>query len=156
MVKPWIDKILKRIFYDEKGFTLIEIVVVMVLMGILLIMTAPRMYNWATKDSDNFALFTSTITKAFDDSFLNDRTNFLVIHLYEPFEEETEMGDEIFGRNNGLSVVLFEEGKFVENERKVFKFREFDDDFRIEEVVLGLPILVATSENIIVSYYTEF
>ena len=125
------------LFNDERGFTLIEMIIVVVLLSTLGMVIAPAFSKFISRESDNFAIFTGTITKAFDDSFLNDRVNFLIIHLYDSSSEETELGDEIFTRNNGITIANLKDGKFVENGRKVFKFREFGDSFRVESVILS-------------------
>ena len=130
---------IKKILKDDQGFSLIELMIVIVLMTTLLMVVGPTFSKYLTKARDNFALFTGTIVKVFDDSFLYGRTNFIIIHLYDPFEgdSETEMGDEIFKRNNAISVVNIKDGKYVEKKSKIFRHRQFDDDFRIEKVVLS-------------------
>lgn len=128
---------LRKLPRDTEGFTLIELMVVVAIIAILGMMLAPRLTRFLSKERNNFAILTGTIVTAFDDAFFHNRTNFLIVHLYEPYSEETEMGDEIFKHANGLTVAYIKDGKFVESKNRALKTREFDNDFKIEEVLLA-------------------
>ncbi len=143
----------------EEGFTIIEMMVVLVIISIFALAAVPRMTSYFSNKRENFAIMTGYITKTFDDAFLNNRTNFLVIHLYEPGapvdnEEENEERAALFARNNGLSVINFFEGKFQLNERKVLKPRELPDSFQITRVLLADGREFA-SGSVIIPFYPQ-
>jgi len=128
---------------------MIIVIVVVSLMGILVI---PRMSVFLGNKRENFALFTGMISKTYDDSFLHDRTNFLVIHLDEPSSDDTDIEDDVFKRQNGVSVLNYAENKFRETEKKILKFREFPSSFRIEQVLLSTGEIIGNG-SVMVPFY---
>ncbi len=144
-----------KILKDNSGLTLIEIMVIITLLSIITAAAVPKISGFFSNKRENFAIFTGIITKVFDDSFLNDKTNYLVVHLFEASEseEETESG-EIFSRQNGLSVVNLIDDKFVENERNIFHFKQFPDSFKIEEVILASGESI-TMGSVMIPFYPQ-
>jgi len=143
----------------EEGFTIIEMMVVLVILSIFALAAVPRMTSYFSSKRENFAIMTGYIAKTFDDAFLNNHTNFLVLHLYEPGappenEEENEERAALFAGNNGLSVINFFEGKFQLNDRKVLKPRELPDSFRISKVLLADGREFATG-SVIIPFYPQ-
>lgn len=130
---------IKNAIEGNDGFTLIETIIVIVVLSITTMAVIPRLTTYFSNKRENFAIATGYITKTFDDAFLNNRTNFLTIHLYEPGSaiEENEEKAALFSQNNGFSVLNAEGGKFVLNDRKVLKPREFPESFRIEKVLIA-------------------
>lgn len=114
----------------------------------------PRISRFFDSKRNNFLTLTTVIAKTFDDSFLKDRTNFLMIHLYEPMEELDEE-NEIFSRTNGISVVTMDrEGKFHDSKNRLLKYREFSESFRLEAVVLSTGEKIGTG-NVLIPFYPK-
>jgi len=147
----WIKK---NLLGDNSGFTLIEMIIVIVIMSILALSVGPRMTSFFSTERENFAISTGLITKIFDDSYLNNRTNYLVIHLYETGDGSLEEKSEIFRRNNGLSVLLLEDGVFKDNKRKILKNRAFPESFRFEKVVLANGEIIAMG-SVLIPFYPQ-
>ncbi|OHD69064.1 MAG: hypothetical protein A2W19_17590 [Spirochaetes bacterium RBG_16_49_21] len=127
-----------RVLADSSGFTLIEMAIVIVVLSILFLIVTPRISRVINSERDSFAIFTGMIAKTFDDSFLHNKINYLVVHLQSPNAEETELNKDILNRHNAVSVINIIKGSFVENKRKSLKWREFPPDkFLIEEVLLA-------------------
>lgn len=137
----------------NKGFTLLEIIIVMVIISVLGLLIIPRMSGIFNVKRNNFLILTATIAKTFDDSYINSRINALVVHLYEP-GEETEEENEIYSRRNGISVVTFEKGLPIDSKNKNFKPREFPDSFKIEEILLPGGITYSTG-YVTIPFYPE-
>jgi prepilin-type N-terminal cleavage/methylation domain-containing protein len=72
----------KKIFLTH-GFTLIEILIVISIISVMSLIIAPRMSKIFDSKRSNFLILTAMIAKTFDDSFVNDRLNFVLLHLYE-------------------------------------------------------------------------
>jgi prepilin-type N-terminal cleavage/methylation domain-containing protein len=116
---------------DDSGFTFIEIMVVLAVMSIMALAVAPRMTNFFKNERENSAILTGLIARTFDDSFLNDRINYLAIHLYDPGDEANETADktlkDIYSRRNAVSVLRLEDGTFRDNRRRILESRSFAD-----------------------------
>lgn len=140
----------------NKGFTLLEIIIVMVIISILGLLIIPRMSGIFNTKRNNFLILTATIAKTFDDSYLSNRQNILIVHLHEPnSDSEEEQESEILSRTNGISVVnLDSKGLLTDSKNKILKYREFPDSFKIEEVLLSTGEPVATG-NVLIPFYPE-
>lgn len=136
----------------NQGFTLVEILIVIVIISIMSLIVVPRISNIFDSKRSNFVILTTMIAKTFDDSFINDRLNFLLLHLYEPMQN-TDLEEEVFSRGNGVSIVVRNEnGKFEDNPNKLLQYKEFSDSFRIEEVILSSGERISTG-NVLIPYY---
>ncbi len=145
----------KKSLLNDKGFTLVEIIIVLVIISVMSLLIIPRISNIFDSKRNNFFTLTTIMAKTFDDSFIKDRMNFLMIHLYEPMEEDIEQENEIFSRPNGVSVVILnDEGKFVDSPNKLLKYREFPDSFKIEEVILSTGEKIGIG-NVLIPYYPK-
>jgi len=101
----------RRALAGESGMTLIEIVIVLVIISVMAMLAVPRVSSFlGGSRREDFVIFTGMIAKTYDDSFLNDRTNYLVIHLNEGTPEPSELNKDVFSRHNGLSVVNLVDG----------------------------------------------
>lgn len=122
---------------DRRGFTLIELIVVLAVFSILSIVVMPRLINILSSTRDNFFLLSTVIAKSFDDSFINKRTNFIIIHCNNTESDTEELPHSIFDRQNGISVAIVDDNKeFMDNPNKLLKYREFPDSFLIKKVIL--------------------
>ena len=131
------NKILRNISKDNQGFTLIEIIIVVVVISISAMIVIPRIGGFFSSDRENFAVLTGTIVKTFDDAFINGRVNYLAVHLFETGDQTLEENENnIFARENSLSVLNFANGTFTDNPKKILRPRAFPDSFRFEEVIL--------------------
>jgi prepilin-type N-terminal cleavage/methylation domain-containing protein len=139
---------------DNKGFTLLEMIIVIVIVSIMALLIAPRITDILGSRRGNFIILTSIIAKTFDDSFIRGNVNFLVVHLYEPNPElDVEANPDIFSRRNGISVVrLDENGKFIDSKNKILQFKEYPESFKIKEVLLSSGEKV-TQGNVIIPFY---
>ena len=146
---------LKKHISADDGFTLIEIIIVIVVMSIMAMMVAPRMTRFLGDESKNFNLITGIIAKTYDDAFLNDNMNYLAFHLYEPFTDDTgQEVEEVLQRNNAISVLQRQDGKFVDHPREILKSRQFNDSFKLVEVLLSTGEKI-TSGNVLVPFYPQ-
>ncbi len=143
----------KKNLINNKGFTLLEITIVVVIISVLSLLIIPRISSMLDSKRNNFFILTTVMAKTFEDSFTYDRTNFLVIHLHESMDSEEE--NEVFSRPNGVSVVTMDdEGKFVDSKNRYLKYKEFPDSFKIEEVILSTGEKVGIG-NVMIPYYPK-
>ena len=132
-----IPRRITRALRESGGFTLIEMIIVISILSIMALIVAPRISNFMGRERGSFIILTSLIAKTFDDSFIRERTNFLVVHLYERDLETAQFGEDIFSRENGVSVVLLDkDGRFVDSPNRLLKYQGFSaSSFRIDEAV---------------------
>jgi hypothetical protein len=100
------------------------------------LIVAPRIPHFLSNQRGNFIILTTLIAKTFDDAFIRERTNYLVVHLRQRDMELSGYSDEVFGRDNGISIVtLGGDGRFTESSNRLLKYHHFADTFSIEEVL---------------------
>jgi prepilin-type N-terminal cleavage/methylation domain-containing protein len=142
----------KKIFSSRQGFTLIELMIVISILSVMSLIVAPRLSNIFDSKRSNFIILTSMIAKTFDDSFINDRLNFILIHLYEPMSIK-DTDDKVFNRKNGVSIVMRNEaGNFEDNKNKLLQYKPFSDSFKIEEILLSTGEKITTG-NVLIPFY---
>jgi prepilin-type N-terminal cleavage/methylation domain-containing protein len=153
---PVIHFFRRRILKCQKGVTLVEILVTALIISILVGIVGPRVSGFLSNKRENLVIFTGIIKKVFDDAFLNDKVNYLVIHLSDSTLSESDDEDEsnLLSRDNGISVANLVDGRFVESTRKLFTHKKFPDSFRIDEVVINTGETI-TSGNVIVPFYPQ-
>lgn len=140
---------------DNGGFTLLEIIIVLTILSIMSILVVPRISHYLGSARNNFLTTTTMIAKTFDDAVLNDRVNFLIIHLHERDLEITDDTQEILQRNNGVSVAnLDENNRFVDSQNKLLSEQEFNDSFLLKKVVFPDGTSMETG-NVIVPFYPQ-
>ncbi len=137
---------------DNRGFTLLELIIVIVIVSIMTLLVTPRISVFMSGRRSNFMVLQQTIAKAFDDSFIRNRTNFLVFHMGEAASDLTDLGENIFSRKNGISVVNFSEGEFKDNPNPLLSYREFPASFKIEEVLIASGDKSSTG-SVLVPFY---
>ncbi len=120
----------------NQGFTLIEIIVVLSIISIITMFSMPQIGRFFNGKEKNMGLLTSMITKTFDDSFLNDRINYIVFHLSSAGDDEDKK-EALFSRQNGVSVVNLVNGNFEETKRKLLKNIIFKNSFKLNEILLS-------------------
>lgn len=137
------------------GFTLLEVIIVIVIISIMTLLVAPRISNFFTGSKGSFIVLTTMLAKTFDDSFVKDRMNFLMVHLNDAGTELHEANQDLFSRRNGISVVTLEDdGKFTDSMNKLLKYREFPSSFKFEEVVLSTGEKVRNG-NVVIPFYPQ-
>jgi prepilin-type N-terminal cleavage/methylation domain-containing protein len=142
----------KKIFSANHGFTLIELLIVISIISLMSLIVAPRMSNIFDSKRSNFIILTAMIAKTFDDSFVNDRMNFVLLHLYEPMSINDTV-DKVFSRKNGISVVVRNEtGNFEDNKNKLLQYKPFSDSFKIQEILLSTGEKITTG-NVLIPFY---
>ncbi|MFC1670791.1 prepilin-type N-terminal cleavage/methylation domain-containing protein [Spirochaetota bacterium] len=142
--------------FDNRGFTLIEILIAVVVISIVAVVVVPRFTHFFSGTRENFSVTLGMITKTFDDSFINNRINYLTLHLHSPDSEEIEstLENKIFQRRNGISVVNLIKGEFKDNKRRLLKFKKFPESFKLEEVVLSSGEVI-TEGNVLIPFYPQ-
>jgi len=137
---------------SDAGFTLIEIIIAVTLVAVLTVTVIPRLTGFLGSRAESFKLFTGLISKTYDDAFLNDRVNYLTVHIDGGEIGETGDNSKIFQRKNGLSVLNFVKGEFRDNPRKILKYRKFPDSFKIDSVLMssGEPV---KSGTVLIPFY---
>lgn len=142
----------------NEGFTLIEIMIVIVILSVMAMVALPRMTSFFNSERENTAITTGLIVKTFDDSYLNDNINYFTVHLYDPWEKDKEQSDseseEIHSKRNAISVLRLADGKFSQVERSILKPRDFPDSFRFEEAVLSSGEVIKNG-NVILPFYPD-
>jgi hypothetical protein len=132
---------------------MIEILTVVAILGIIMAAVVPQI-GILQSGKRNLKIFTSLITKVFDDSYLNGRVNYMAVHLNDSKQDQTELANKIFSRRNGISVLNISNNQFVENKRDIFKFRNFPGSFVIEQVVLSSRERIARG-SVIIPFHTD-
>lgn len=124
---------------DNRGFTLLELVVVITLLSLLTLAIAPRFTSYLGNQRRHISVVREMIVKTFDDSFTRNRINLLAIHLAIPDNDLTEDENiEILSRTNGISVVTFDAyGQMHDSSNKLLKYQSFPDTFSISRVILS-------------------
>ncbi len=147
-------KNLPFLFLGSKGFTLIETLIVLVILSISALAVAPRLTGFFSSERKNTSAATTLMVKTFDDAFIHGSTDFLLIHLAQPSDDDRpeSMPEKIFSRRNALSVVQLSDGIFADHKKDILKPKQFPDSFRIEEVLYPGGNAV-TSGNILVPFY---
>lgn len=138
--------------FGEQGFTLIEIVIVVALLAVLGGTILPALSGFFSSKYEHFKILTGIIARTYDDAFLRDRINYLVIHIDGSDRGFSDEDIDIFQRRNGFSVVNYKDGRFTDNERKTLSNRKFPDNFRIEAVLLNTGEPVRTG-NVLIPFY---
>lgn len=137
---------------------MVEIMVVITIISIMSMVAVPRISGFFSNKRENLAVFTGIAVKTFDDSFLHEKINYLVIHLSSGSvgsdDALSSSSKDIFSRGNGLSVVNLMDGAFQDNPRKLFRYKHFNDSFRVEEVVLSSGEIIQ-SGNVLIPFYPQ-
>lgn len=144
----------KKMRHDSRGFTLIEIVVVVAIISILFMIAVPRVTRIFSTQRENFAIFTGMIAATFDDAFLKNRTDFFTIYLTAPDPDDTMGQKDVFNRKNGVAVLNYVDGEFIDSRKKTLKFKEFSQSFLIEEVVTSTGETI-TNGNVMIPFYPQ-
>ncbi len=148
-------RFLKSRCRDNGGFTLLEIIIVLTILSIMSILVVPRVSHYLGSTRSNFLKTTTIIAKTFDDAVLNDRVNFFMIHLHEPDLEMTDDTQEIFQRNNGVSVAnLDENNRFVDSQNKLLSKQNFNNSFILKKVIFPDGSSMDNG-NVIVPFYPQ-
>lgn len=127
---------LRNIFrLDDRGFTLIEMIVAISVISLLFMLAIPRISRIVGTQREKFAIVTGMLAMTFDDAFLKHRTNFFTVYLGTPEAGDSGPQNDVFNRKNGVAVLNYVNGEFVDSKRKSLQFREFGDSFLLEDVL---------------------
>lgn len=140
--------------HDDRGFTLIELVVVIAIISILFMIAVPRITRVFSSQRENFAIFTGMVAATFDDAFLKNRTDFFTIYLTAPDPDDAMGQKDVFNRKNGVAVLNYVNGEFVDTKRNKLKFKEFSQSFLIEEVIPPTGEAI-TNGNVMIPFYPQ-
>lgn len=143
-----------KMAHDARGFTLIELVVVIAILSILMMIAVPRVTRIFSSQRENFAIFTGMIAATFDDAFLKNRTDFFTIYLTAPDPDDAMGQKDVFNRKNGIAVLNYVNGEFVDTKRKTLRFKEFPQSFLIEEVLPPSGEAI-TNGNVMIPFYPQ-
>jgi hypothetical protein len=132
---------------------MIEILTVVAILGIISAAVVPQL-GILQSGKRNLKIFTTIITKVFDDSYLNGRINYMAVHLNDSKQDKSELANKIFSRKNGLSVLNISNDQFIENKRDIFKFRNFPNSFLVEEVVLSSREKISMG-SVLIPFHTD-
>jgi prepilin-type N-terminal cleavage/methylation domain-containing protein len=142
-----------RALAGREGFTLIELIVVISIFAVMAMIVAPRIGNYINAERSGLIVIRAVLSKAFDDAFVNGRTNYAVFHLYERDMELSKFNEGVFNRSNAISVlVLGSDGTFQDSPHRLLKHHTFPDSFRLEEVVFSGGQTVRRG-NVLVPFY---
>jgi len=144
----------RKLTPDNRGFTLVEIVVVIAIVAVFFMIAAPRVTRVFSSQRENFAICTGMIVKTFDDAFLHNRTNYLTIHLQSPDPDDSLGQTDVFNRSNGISVLNIVNGEFVDSKLKSLRFKQFSEAFQIEEVILANGEKLRNG-NVMIPFYPQ-
>ncbi len=124
---------------DDRGFTLIELIVAISVISLLFMIAIPRVGRVIGTQQDKFAIVTGMLAMTFDDAFLRHRTDFFTVYLSSPGADagagDTGQVKDVFNRKNGVAVLNYVDGEFVDSTRKSLQFKEFGDSFLIDDVL---------------------
>ena len=142
------------IFRENKGFTLIELVVVMAIIALMSVIALPKLSGFFGNNRKESAILRSYIEAVTDDSFVKRKTNYLCIHLQRAGEKNAELFNDKYNETNIINVYEFDNGKFIQNKSNILKDRSFSSSFTLDEVILegGKSI---TSGNILIPFYSD-
>lgn len=149
-----LEFIKRKLSPDNRGFTLVEIVVVIAIVAVLFMIAAPRVTRVFSSQRENFAIFTGMIVKTFDDAFLHNRTNYLTLHLQSPDPEDSLGQADVFNRSNGISVLNIVDGEFVDSKLRSLRFKSFSEAFQLEEVILSNGEKLRNG-NVMIPFYPQ-
>jgi hypothetical protein len=139
---------------NNRGFTFIEVTIITVILGVMALMIVPRLSPVLGPGRANFALISTIIAKTFDDAYVNERINFIVVHLNQSDRESSgEPVESVLSRKNGISVVNMDQnGKYYDCPNRLLKYKEFSESFKFDEVILSTGERV-TSGNVLIPVY---
>ncbi len=143
---------IKTAVRDNRGFSLLELIIVLVIISIMTMLVAPRISVFMSGSRTNFIILQSIAAKTFDDALLKNRTNFLVFHMGESVSDLEDLGEKIFSRKNGVSVVNFVNGEFKDSPNRLLSYQKFPASFKIEEVILSSGEKVSDG-SVLVPFY---
>lgn len=139
---------------DNRGFTLIEIIIVMAILAIMSVIALPKLTGFFGNERKESSVLKAYIEAVTDDSFVHRKTNYLCIHLSKPGEKNPELFDDRYNDDNIVNVYELVNGKFVQSENKILKYRGFSSSFVLEEVILEGGKSIAAG-NVLIPFYSD-
>ena len=137
------------------GFTLIELMIVITVLSIMAVAVLPKISGALGADKGNMIALSSFISKTFDDSFLQHRTDFLAVHLNGPSAKPREEKNPLLEKENGVSVLTpNKDGKLEALKSRVLSYKKFPSSFRLDEVILPTGEKI-TGGTVLIPFYPE-
>lgn len=143
-----------RFLKDNRGFTLLELMVVISIIAIMSVIALPKLTGFIGDDRKELSLLSAYIEAVTDDSFVSRETSYLCIHLSIPDAKNSELFDNSFNDSNMVSVYKFINGKFIRNKNEVLKNRSFSSSFILDEVILDGGRVISHG-NVFIPFYSD-
>lgn len=155
MMRTSVSGITKRLCRED-GFSLIELITAITLIAVLAVVVAPRITSYFGGQRKKLTILSAVITKTFDDAFINNKINYLALHLKQPsITDEDSTNSAIMEKSNGYSVVTLEpDGTMIESSRPVLKSRTFPGSFTLERVITANGESI-TAGTVLIPFYPE-
>jgi len=139
---------------DNRGFTLLEIIVVVTIIAIMSVIALPKLTGFLGDERKESSLLTAYIEAVTDDSFVHRKINYLCIHLAKPGTNNSELFDDRFNDLNMVNVYNFDDSKFIQNKNRILKDREFSSSFILEEVIFDGGKVISQG-NVLIPFYSD-
>lgn len=129
-------------------------IIVIAILAIMSVIALPKLTAFFGNERKESSIFKAYIEAVTDDTFVHRKTDYLCIHLSRHGEKNSELFDDLYNDDNILNVYELVNGKFVQSENKILKYRGFSSSFIIDEVILegGKSIL---SGNVLIPFYSD-
>lgn len=139
---------------DNNGFTLIEMIIVIAIIAIMAVVALPKLTAFFGNQRKESAVLKAYIEAVTDDTFVHRKTDYLCIHLSRHGDKNSELFDDLYNDDNIVNVYEMVNGKFVQSENKILKYRSFSSSFILDEVILdgGRSII---SGNVLIPFYSD-
>jgi prepilin-type N-terminal cleavage/methylation domain-containing protein len=142
--------------YNNRGFTLVELIVVVAIFVLILSFTIPRITSLGGNERKESVIFKAYIEAITDNSFVNCKTNYLCINLLNDGDQnkDSKFSGSQYTDTNALVVYELIDGEFKQSKSQLLKARNFSSSFALSEVILEGGRSV-TSGNVLIPFYSD-
>lgn len=129
-------------------------IIVIAIIAIMTVIALPKLTTFFGNQRKESVILKSYIEAVTDDTFVHRKTGYLCIHLSRHGDKNSELFDDLYNEDNIVNVYEMVNGKFVQSENKLLKYRSFSSSFILDEVVLdgGKSI---NSGNVLIPFYSD-